>query len=162
MTIRLNRILDDQQLTEILTRIFLNQPVKVVRAIARTGRNQSSVPWVYLYNEITNRYTATFISFGDLLGNFWAWLDTIELMAIALLQRRAISEVIFHCVEEGDRVYSRLHGWAIIVLKERSESKQLPKIWLELEDRLEIVEPCYLRLNQIVRWQNQKIVLCRS
>ena len=68
-------------------------------------------------------------------------------MAIALFQRRGISEVIFRCVEEGDRVYSRLHGWAIVVFKERSESKRLPKIWLELEDRLEIVEPCYLCLN---------------
>ena len=147
MAIRLNRILDDRQLTEVLTRIFLNQPIKVVRAIARTGRNQSSVPWVYLFNEITQRYTATFISFDDLLENFGEWLDTIELMAIALLQRQAISEVIYHCLEEGDRVYSRLHGWAVIVLKERSESKRLPRIWLELEDRLEIVEPCYLCLN---------------
>ena len=147
MAIRLNRILDDRQLTEVLTRIFLNQPIKVVRAIARTGRNQSSVPWVYLFNEITQRYTATFISFDDLLENFWLWLDTIELMAIALFQRQAISEVIYHYVEEGDRVYSRLHGWAVIVLKERSESKQLPRIWLELENRLEIVEPCYLCLN---------------
>ena len=148
MAIRLNRILNDLQLTQILTTIFRNSPgVVVKRAIARTGRNQSSVPWVYLFNEITQRHTATFISFDDLLDNFWLWLDTIELMAIALFQRNCISEVIFRCVEQGDRVYSRLHGWAIIVLKERSQSKQLPRIWLELEDRLEIVEPCYLCLN---------------
>ena len=148
MAIRLNRILDDLQLTQILTTIFRNSPgVVVKRAIARTGRNQSSVPWVYLFNEITQRYTATFISFNDLLENFWLWMDTIELMATALFQRQAISEVIYQCLEEGDRVYSRLHGWAIVVLKERSESKRLPRIWLELEDRLEIVEPCYLCLN---------------
>ena len=147
MKTRLNRILDDRQLTEILARIFLNQPIKVVRAIARTGHHGTSVPWVYLFNEITQRYTATFISFDDLLENFWIWLDTIELMTIALFQRQAISEVIFRCVEEGDRVFSRLHGWAIVVFKERSESKGLPRIVLELEDCLEIIEPCYLCLN---------------
>ena len=148
MAIRLNRILDDLHLSQILTTIFRNSPgIVVIRAIARTGHHGTSVPWVYLFNEISGRYTATFISFDDLLENFWLWLDTIELMAIALFQRRAISEVIFRCVEEGDRVYSRLHGWAIVVFKERSESKRLPRIWLELEDRLEIIEPCYLCLN---------------
>ena len=147
MSIRLNRILDDRQLTQILSTIFRNSPVVVKRAIARTGHHGTSVPWVYLYNEITDKYTATFISFADLIENFWLWLDTVKLLAIALFQRRAISEVIFRCVEEGDRVYSRLHGCAIVVFKERDESKRLPRIWLELEDRLEIVEPCYLRLN---------------
>ena len=107
MTIRLNRILDDLQLTQILNIIFSNSPgIVVIRAIARTGHHGTSVPWVYLFNEISGRYTATFISFDDLLENFWLWLDTVKLMTIALFKRRAISEVIFRCVEEGDRVFS--------------------------------------------------------
>ena len=123
MTIRLNRILDDLQLTQILTTIFSNSPgIVVKRAIARTGHHGTSVPWVYLFNEITQRYTATFISFDDLLENFWLWLDTIELMAIsltawlryALFQRRGISEVIFQCVEEGDK--PKGHGFATRIL----------------------------------------------
>ena len=142
MALRLNRILDDIQIDQILKTIFCNKPITVLKTIARTGRNKSSVSWVYLQHDVTLTRTATFISFDELIANFFIWLDTIELMAIAIFQRRAIDEAAYLYFQEEDRVYSRQHGWGVILKKERSESLKLPRFWLELNDRIEIVEPC--------------------
>lgn len=146
MTIRLNRILDDVQIDQIHRTIFCNQPITVLRTIARTGRNNSSVSWVYLQHNITLTRTATFISFDELLNNFFIWLDTIELMAIALFQRSALNEAIYLILDEEDRVYSCQHGWGIIVKKERTEFKKLPRFWLELDEYIASVEPCTVQI----------------
>lgn len=144
MSIRLNRILDDTQIDALLKTIFCNQPITVLKTIARTGRNRSSVSWVYLQHDLTLTRTATFISFNDLVDNFFIWLDTIELMAIALFQRRAISEVAYLYFQEEDRVYSREWGWGIIVKKERLNNS--PRFWLLVDDAIALVEPCTVQL----------------
>ena len=64
-------------------------------------------------------------------------------MASAIFQRRAISEAVYLYFEEEDRVYSRQHGYEVIVKKERTESLKLPRFWLELDDRIAIVEPTH-------------------
>lgn len=115
MAIKLNRILDDIQIAQILRTIFCNKPITVLRTIARTGRNRSSVSWVYLQHDLTLTRTATFISFDELLANFFIWLDTVELMAIAIFQRQALNEAMYLIFAEEDRVYSRQYGYGIIV-----------------------------------------------
>ena len=86
MTHQINRILTDNQIVEILNTIFINRPIKILRTICRTGRNATSVPWIHYQNEITGDRLATFISFDDLLQNFWVWLETVNLFAIAFFQ----------------------------------------------------------------------------
>ena len=105
MTLYINRILDDEYITNILNYIFINRPVSIIRTISRTGRNKSSVHWLYYVNEITGQFS-TFISFQDLLQNFWVWLESINLFAIALFQRQKISEVVWHFVKVGDHIFS--------------------------------------------------------
>ena len=146
MAIRLNRILDDTQIDRILKTIFCNKPITVLRTIARTGRNQSSVSWVYLQHDVTQKRTATFISFNELLENFFIWLDTVELMAIAIFQRQALNEAMYLIFQEEDRVYSRQYGYGIIVKKERTEFKKLPRFWLDLDDTIATVEPCTVQV----------------
>ena len=146
MAIKLNRILDNTQIDQILKTIFCNKPITVLRTIARTGRNRSSVSWVYLQHDLTLTRTATFISFDELLANFFIWLDTVELMAIAIFQRQALNEAMYLIFQEEDRVYSRQYGYGIIVKKERTEFKKLPRFWLELDDTIATVEPCTVQV----------------
>lgn len=65
-------------------------------------------------------------------------------MAIALFQRRAISEVAYLYFQEEDRVYSREWGWGIIVKKERLNNS--PRFWLLVDDAIALVEPCTVQL----------------
>ncbi len=145
MAIKLNRILDDTQIDQILKTIFCNKPITVLRTIARTGRNRSSVSWVYLQHDLTLTRTATFISFDELLTNFLIWLDTVEIMAIAIFQRQALNEAMYLIFAEEDRVYSCQHGWGIIVKKQRAEANK-PRFWLELNDSIKVIEPCTVQV----------------
>ena len=144
----LNRILDREQIASILNTIFAKRPVKILRVIARSGKNASSVPWIYYSNELTGDRFATFISFNDLLQNFWVWLSTLELTMMAMFKRIAISKVVTLFVSEGDHVYSQQHGWATVVEKQFSESLGIPRFWIEVErdSRLEIIEPCFVEI----------------
>ena len=144
MTPRINRILDDTAIAQILERIFINRPIKVLRTISRTGRN--SISWLHYENEVTGQRLATFVSFEDLLRSFWIWLESVNLMAIALFQRQAISEVVFAVVEVGDSVFSQLHGWVEVIDKDRSETLKQPRLWIESSDSLDVVEPCTVEI----------------
>ena len=144
----LNRILDREQITSILENLLVDRPVKILRVIARSGKNASSVPWIYYSNEITGDRCATFISFDDLIQNFWVWLSTLELTMMAMFKRIAVSKAIALFVSQGDCVYSQQHGWATVIEKQLSESLGIPRFWIEVErdSRLEIVEPCFLEV----------------
>ena len=144
MSLRINRILDDTAIAQILERLFINRPIKIIRTISRTGRN--SISWVHYENEVTGQRLATFVSFEDLLRSFWIWLETVNLMAIAIFQRQAISEVVFAVVEVGERVFLSPYGWVEIIDKDRSETLKQPRLWIESSDSLDIVEPCYVEI----------------
>lgn len=149
MSHQINRILTDNQITEILNTIFINRPIKILRSLSATGHHKTSVPWVYYVNEITQESMASFISFKDLLQNFWVWLESVNLFALAFFQRLAISEIIYrNFINNGDHVYHKNLGWAKIINSERSEKLNMPRFWIELESdsRIEIVEPCYLEI----------------
>ena len=144
MTLQINRILNDEQTTEILNFIFVNKPIKVLRSIARTGRNNTSVPWLYYVNEITQQRFATFISLQNLLSSFWIWLETINIFAIAFVIRKQISAIMWNFVNEQDHVFSLQHGWCRIIKKEISVVSGHQQLWIksEKDNSIEIVEPC--------------------
>ena len=149
MTHQINRILSDEYTTKILKFIFKNRAVKILRTIARTGRHNTSVPWVYYKNEITQNKFSTFISLKDLLQNFWVWLETVNLFAIAFFKRLAISEIIYrYFVNEGDHVFCQRLGWGRIIEKNITEKLKHPQLWIELESnfQIEIVEPCFVEI----------------
>ena len=81
---QINRILQPEQLAEVLGTLFVNRPIKIIRTIARTGKYAQSVPWVHYECELTGMRRATFISFQDLLQGFWAWLECANLMLMTL------------------------------------------------------------------------------
>ena len=140
MSIQLNRKLDDSLLFQVLDRLFCNSPVTIIKAIARTGKYAQSVPWVWLRHEISGQTWATFISLDDLLQGFFDWLDTVELMMLALFQKNAIAEIIYAVIKEGDRTYSRKLGSVTVIEKERSVFVGLPRVWVETEDAIAVVD----------------------
>ena len=148
MEARLNRILDQEQISQILEVLLIDRPLKILKVIARSGKQQTSVPWIYYENEITKNRFASFVSFKDLTINFWRWLATVQLLAIAILKRQAISKAVWHYVQVGDWIYSSNYGWAKVINKELTNVLKLPRLWLQLESdsKIEIEEPCFVEM----------------
>ena len=145
---RINRILDSEQITSILETLLIDRPVKIIRVIARSGRNNSSVPWLYFENQLSGDRTATFISFEEILKNFWIWLELIQLTIQALYKRINISKVIWQFVETGNLVYSKKHGWVKVIKKEYTESFGIPRFWIKVDKdcSIETIEPCFVEV----------------
>ncbi|MDJ0594414.1 MAG: hypothetical protein QNJ72_31305 [Pleurocapsa sp. MO_226.B13] len=134
---RINRLLPDQQIEAILRTLLINRPVRILKTLVRTGRNQIS--WIYIENEITGDRTATFVSFADLLEAFWTWLESAQLMLMALWQRETVAKAIWQNTDVGTKVYHRNFGWCEVVGKDLTERLGIPRFWVETSDSLEIV-----------------------
>ena len=143
---RINRILDSEQIALILETLLIDCPVKIIRVIARSGRNASSVPWLHFENQLSGDRAATFISFEEILKNFWIWLESIRLTIQALYKRINISKVIWQFVETDNLVYVEKHGWVKVIKKEYTESLGVPRFWIELDKDcgIETIEPCFV------------------
>jgi hypothetical protein len=145
---QINRILPESLVNKLLEFIFVGRPIKLLKTVEATGHHNTSVPWVYYVNEITGQKFATFVSLKDLLVRFYAWLETVNLMAIALVKRLAISEVIFrNFIREDMEAFHKSHGWVTVISCDRTERLGHPRCWIETQDgSIEIVEPCQLTI----------------
>lgn len=141
----INRILDSEQIEQVLQILLINKPVRLLKFFARTGRNESSVPWIYFENEITGDRIATFVSFNDVFSAFLIWLETAQVLLLAFWQRIAISKVIWQFVQVGDRVYSEGFGCVEVVEKDITEGQKIPRFWIAADDCLDSVMPCDIR-----------------
>lgn len=146
----INRLLPVETIKAVLETLVINKPVKILKFIARTGKYLQGTCWIYVENEITGDRRATFVSFADLLRSFWIWLETAQVMLMALYQRIAVSRVVWQYVEEGDRVYSPKHGWVTIIEKELVENFRckdlIPRFWIETEEAIDRVMACEVEL----------------
>jgi hypothetical protein len=137
MLTRINKILNSEQLEAVLQTLFQNRPIKIIRIIAATGRSQ--VTWIHLENILNQRRMASFLSFEDLIGNFWEWLVTLEMFALAAWEINRIRECVWHLVEKSDRIFARdnLNYGVVIEKKITSAKKVLAIDWgktMSLED----------------------------
>jgi hypothetical protein len=137
MLTRINKILNSEQLEAVLQILFQNRPIKIIRIIAATGRSQ--VTWIHLENILNQRRMASFLSFDDLIGNFWEWLVTLEMFALAAWEINRIRECVWHLVDKSDRILVRdNHNCGVVVDKIiTSETKVLAINWgqtMSLED----------------------------
>ena len=142
----INRILHNEQIEQVLRTLLINKPVKLLKFIARTGRNSTSVPWIYIENEITGERMSTFVSMKDVFLAFWTWLETAQVLFLAFWQRISISKVIWQYVEIGETVYNQGYGWVKVVDKDWTEGKGIPRFWIDTGDRLETLMPCQVEL----------------
>ena len=149
MISQINQILNPSYIHDALDLLLINQPITILRTIARTGRNGSSVPWVYWENNITGRRTATFISFTDLLQGFWAWLETIQLLVFSFWEKQAIAQAIWHAIEVGDWVYHRQWGKVQIVNKDRCRGIE-PRLWIRRHQMGLAIDPLQVHQKQLI------------
>jgi hypothetical protein len=113
MITQLNRILQPEQILEILKTLFINRPVKILRTIARTGKYGQSVPWVYMECEITGNRRATFVSLADILEGFWAWLECANLLLMSVIEVATLNRAIWAAVERGVWDISKDGKWRL-------------------------------------------------
>ena len=139
---QVNKTLHRSQLEAVLKTLFVKLPLKILRFIPSTGR--SGVVWVYVENEISGRRRATFLSFADVLEAFCAWLETLNIMVLAIWQRMHISKTIWQMVNERDLVHHKKYGWVDLIKKQISDG------WLQFriktKDGIEIIEPCEVEI----------------
>ena len=130
-----------EQLEAVIKTLLSDYPVSVIRVIPRTGKYRQSVPWVHLENNLNGSRMATFVSFDSILRAFWRWLETAEVMVMALFQRIAISKVIWQLVEVGDEIFTTKHGYGKVADKDFTESKGIPRFWVMYRDCLDVAMP---------------------
>ena len=139
---QVNKTLHRSQLEGVLKTLFVNKPLKILRFIPSTGR--SGVVWVHIENEISGKRRATFLSFADVLEAFCAWLETLNIMVLAIWQRMHISKTIWHMVNECDLLHHKKYGWVDLI------KKQWKNGWLEFKiktkDSIEVIEPCEIEI----------------
>lgn len=99
---RINKILNSEQLEAVLQTLFQNRPIKIIRIIAATGRSQ--VTWIHIENVLNHRRMASFLSFDDLIQNFWEWLLMLEMFAASAWEINQIRECVWSLVDIGDRI----------------------------------------------------------
>ena len=143
---RINRILQPEQIAEILDTLFSNRPIKILRTIARTGKYAQSVPWVHYECEITGMRRATFISFQDLLQGFWAWLECANLMLMTLWEVNAVIKTIWSVLRVGTWVDHKSMGKSQIVEKDTNKKGKL-RLWLRNRGRSYAVSPLELAVS---------------
>ena len=139
---QVNKTLHRSQLEAVLKTLFVNKPLKIIRFIPSTGR--SGVVWVYLENEILEIRRATFLSFANVLEAFCAWLETLNIMVLAIWQRMHISQTIWQIVNERDLLHHKKYEWVDLI------KKQILNGWLQFRvktrDSIEIIEPCEIEI----------------
>jgi hypothetical protein len=137
---QINRNLHHEQVKAVLEFVFVNRPLKLIKVLATTGKYNQSVPWVYYECELTGMRRATFISFQDLLEAFWSWLETINLLAISLWERNAVSREIWSAIEAGESIYHKCLGWAQVIEKD-FDRRDFPRFWVRIDGETGAIAP---------------------
>lgn len=126
---RINKILNSEQLQAVLQTLFQSRPVKIIRVIAATGRSQ--VTWIHIENVLNQRRMASFLSFDDLIKNFWEWLLMLEMFAASAWEINRIRECVWNLIDIGDRILSKdNHNSGVVMNKDNTlKTKTLTINW---------------------------------
>jgi hypothetical protein len=141
MITQLNRILQPEQILEILKTLFINRPVKILRTIARTGKYGQSVPWVYMECEITGNRRATFVSLADILEGFWAWLECANLLLMSVIEVATLNRAIWAAVERGVWVFDGELSMAQQVVEKDISKDGKWRLWLRVNGTSREIAP---------------------
>ena len=120
---RINKILNCDQLEAVLQILFQSRPVKIIRIIAATGRSQ--VTWIHIENVLNQRRMASFLSFDDLIKNFWEWLLMLEMFALAAWEIDRLRECVWNLVCIGDLVLSKDSNNSGVVMEKNITKEKL-------------------------------------
>ena len=135
-----NQLLPVEYLKSVLETLIADRPLKLLRFIPRTGRNQ--IVWIYVENTLNHSRYSTFISFADLLDSFLCWLETAQIALMAFWHKAVISKIVEPFYAVGDKVYSSAWGIVEILDKDLTHNESVPRLWIETEDSIEKILPC--------------------
>ena len=82
---------------------------------------------------------ASFLSFDDLIKNFWEWLLMLEMFAASAWEINRIRECVWNLIDIGDRILSKdNHNSGVVMNKDNTlKTKTLTINWgqnISLED----------------------------
>lgn len=139
---RINKILNSQQLEAVLQMLFQNRPVKIIRIIAATGRSQ--VTWIHIENALNRRRMASFLSFDDLIENFWSWLLQLEMFALAAWEIERLRECVWNLVNIGDRILSKDNCNSGIAIEKKITPENTKVITIDWGQTILLEDPAYV------------------
>ena len=139
---RINKILNSEQLEAVLQTLFHNRPVKIIRIIAATGRSQ--VTWIHIENVLNQRRMASFLSFDDLIKNFWEWLVMLEMFALAAWEINRLRECVWNLVRVGDRVLSKDNNNCGVVIEKKITSGKTKALKIDWGRDISLEDPAYV------------------
>ena len=141
---RINKILNSKQLEAVLQTLFQNRPVKIIRIIAATGRSQ--VTWIHIENVLNHRRMASFLSFDDLIQNFWEWLLMLEMFALAAWEINRIRECVWNLVSIGDRILSKDNNNLGIVIEKKITPEKTKALTINWGQIISGEDPAYIAI----------------
>ena len=139
---RINKILNSEQLEAVLQTLFKSRPVKIIRIIAATGRSQ--VTWIHIENALNQRRMATFLSFDDLIENFWSWLMTLEMFALAMWEINRLRECVWNLVCVGDRILSKDSDNSGVVVEKNITPEKTKVLKIDWGQYISPEDPAYV------------------
>lgn len=139
---RINKILNSEQLEAVLQTLFQNRPVKIIRIIAATGRSQ--VTWIHIENALNQRRMASFLSFDDLIKNFWQWLLMLEMFALAAWEINRIRECVWNLVCIGDRILSKDNCNSGVVINKDITPEKTKVLTIDWSQYISLEDPAYV------------------
>lgn len=139
---RINKILNSEQLEAVLQTLFQNRPVKIIRIIAATGRSQ--VTWIHIENVLNQRRMASFLSFNDLIKNFWEWLLMLEMFALAAWEINQIRACVWKLACIGDRIFSKDSNKTGIVVDKNITVEKIKILTIDWGETTFLEDPAYV------------------
>ena len=139
---RINKILNSEQLEAVLQTLFKSRPVKIIRIIAATGRSQ--VTWIHIENALNQRRMATFLSFDDLIENFWSWLMMLEMFALAMWEINRLRECVWNLVCVGDRILSKDSDNSGVVVEKNITPEKNKVLAIDWGQSISTEDPAYV------------------
>ena len=141
---RINKILNSEQLQAVLQMLFQSRPVKIIRIIAATGRSQ--VAWIHIENVLNRRRMASFLSFDDLIKNFWSWLLVLEMFALTAWEINQIRECVWSLVNIGDRVLSKDSCNSGVVIEKKITPEKTKVLTIDWGQTILFEDPAYIMI----------------
>ena len=139
---RINKILNSEQLQAVLQTLFRDRPVKIIRVIAATGRSQ--VTWIHIENVLNKRRMASFLSFDDLIENFWEWLQMLEMFALAAWEINQIRECVWNLINVGNRILLKDDSNSGIVMEKKITPEKTKVLKIDWGQTISSEDPAYI------------------
>ena len=91
---------------------------------------------------------ASFLSFDDLIENFWEWLLMLEMFALAAWEINQIRECVWNLINVGNRILSKDHDHSGIVVEKKITSEKTKVLRIDWGQTISAEDPAYLVIIQ--------------